>query len=566
MESKSDQQPTRPGEVMRSCDGQALKRLAQAGLAWLEQNYETVNALNVFPVPDGDTGTNMLLTMRSACKEVADSDEVHVGRMAQKIYNGALMGARGNSGVILSQLWRGFARGLADEAWLDADGLVRGFEEAVNTAYQAVQEPVEGTMLTVAREAYEEAAQAVRQTTDLREVLERVVQRCHLSVQRTPELLDVLREAGVVDSGGMGLAYILEGMLRYLKGEEMVPAGEAMVVEEATELQSALEPEDELGYGYDVQFLLKGQGLDVNRIRADIEAMGDSTLVVGDSELIKVHVHVHDPGVPLSYGAARGILQDVVVENMQEQYQEFVAHAGGPQQVTSTPQAVEPPPIEEGAIAAVTVAPGDGLARIFYSLGAGKVISGGQTMNPSTKEIIEAIESLPTDKVIVLPNNKNIIMAAEQAMKQVNGKEVRVVPTHTIPQGIAALLALNPEGDLDQVTEAMKESSRMVETGEVTVSTRNAKVNGVKVRKGQIIGLHNDSLVVAGEDVNTVVLELLEKMGTGDFELITLYYGEDVSAEEAEALAERLEEIYPDHEIEVREGGQAHYFYILSVE
>lgn len=560
--AKSEQTQSASGEGIQVCDGQGLKRMVRAGLAWLEINHETVNALNVFPVPDGDTGTNMLLTMRSAHREIADSDDTHAGRVAHKIYNGALMGARGNSGVILSQLWWGFARALEDNAQLDSDGFMRGFQEAARTAYKAVQEPVEGTMLTVARETAEEVGMAAEHTTDLHYLLERAVERAHESVERTPELLDVLRDAGVVDAGGMGLAYILEGMLRDLNGESL----EVTIMEQAAvDLHSALAPMDELGYGYDVQYLLKGQGLDVNQVRVDIAAMGDCPLVVGDAGFIKVHIHVHDPGIPLSYGASLGELQDVVVENMQEQYQEFVVHGEGPHRA-GAPATIEPPEIIEGTIAVVTVAPGEGLARIFYSLGTGQVISGGQTMNPSTEQIVEAINNLPTDKVIVLPNNKNIVMAAEQAARLTNGKYVSVVPTRTVPQGIAALLALDPEGDLEQMVEAMQEASQTVETGEITTATRNATIDGVKVKKGQVIGLHNDSMCVAGDDVNTVVLDLLRQMGTDDLELITLYYGADVDPREAEVLAEHLTGVYPDHEVELREGGQAHYFYILSVE
>lgn len=555
------QENTAPGEGQYVCNGQEFKKLVAAGLAWLEHNYEEVNALNVFPVPDGDTGTNMMLTMRSAYKEIADSEETHAGQVAKKVYNGALMGARGNSGVILSQLWRGFARGIEDSETLAADSVLAGIQEAVRMAYQAVQEPVEGTMLTVAREAGEEAAEVVKTTTDLPTMLGRVVERCHLSVQRTPQLLPVLAEAGVVDSGGQGLTVILEGMLRHLRGESLEVA-EGIRAAEA--LHSELTPDDEEGYGYDVQFLIKGENMDVTAIRQHIESIGWSTLVVGDEDLIKVHVHVHNPGDVVGYGAAQGVLLDVVVENMQEQYQQFVQERGGFGQQGE--KAIEPPTVEEGTIAAVTVAPGDGLTRIFYSLGAAKVISGGQTMNPSTKDILEAINSLPTDKVVILPNNKNIFMAAEQAAQAANGKDVRVVPTRTVPQGISALLALDPYGEMDSIISMMEDSSTMVETGEVTTSTRNTKVDGIKVKEGQIIGLHNDRLTIAGSDVNSVTLKLLEDMNTEDMELITLYYGIDIDEGEAHTLAEHLAEIYPDHEVELREGGQPHYFYILSVE
>lgn len=544
---------------LKTCDGESLSRMVRAGLKWLEQHYEHVNSLNVFPVPDGDTGTNMMLTMRSAYREIEGLGDAHAGRVARKVYNGALMGARGNSGVILSQLLRGFARGLEDDASFGCDGFAQGLREAVEMAYHAVQEPVEGTMLTVAREVSEEAAAAVAVTDDVTEIMTRVVARAHASVQRTPELLQVLADAGVVDSGGMGLTYILEGVLREMRGEpvEMAEHGEA-----AGSLHSALEPTDEEGYGYDVQYLIKGEDLDVAAIRGRIESLGWSTLVVGDENLIKVHVHVHNPGEVVGYGAEQGVLLDVVVENMQEQYETFVAERGGFHQQAE----VGPPPIEEGTIASVTVAPGNGLRQIFYSLGAGHVIEGGQTMNPSTKDLLEAINSLPTDQVVLLPNNKNIFMAAEQAAAQANGKDVRVITTRSIPQGIAAQLALDPHGDIEQVTAMMDESSRMVQTGEVTRATRDVKMNGVTVLEGQIIGLLEDDLVVAGDEVNDVVVDLLAKMEAGEAELISLYYGADTTPADAEHLAQQLGEMYPDQEVELRAGDQPHYFYILSVE
>lgn len=554
-------QPT--GEALQVCDGHTLKRMARAGLLWLEKNYEKVNALNVFPVPDGDTGTNMLLTMRSAYKEIATSDDKHIGRVAQLIYNGALMGARGNSGVILSQLWRGFASGLDGHETMDSALMVRGFQEASRLAYRAVQSPVEGTILTVAREASEAAEISLAERSDTLYVMEEVVKRAQDAVKRTPTMLAVLREAGVVDSGGSGLTYILEGMLRLMKGE---PIEEMAVEGSQTALQSALTPQDELGYGYDVQFLIKGQNLDVDQIRRDIEAMGDSTLVVGDSNIIKVHVHVHNPGVPVGYGADHGVLLDVVVENMQEQYQDFVLEGSGPHYEAEESSPPTPPEVEPGTIAAVTVCSGDGLARIFYSMGAAHVISGGQTMNPSTEDFVEAIRSIPTEKIILLPNNKNIMMSAKSAAEFAKDKDVRVVPTTTIPQGISALLALDPTGEMDSVVEAMKTASTSVETGEVTTATRTVTLNGVKVKEGQIIGLHNDILRISGNDVNSVVVDLLNEMGASELELISVYYGADVKVRDAETLVEHLSEVYPNHEIELRQGGQAHYYYILSAE
>ena len=550
--------PTPDPKTFLTCNGQGLKRLTAAGLAWLEQHHEMVNALNVFPVPDGDTGTNMLLTLRSAYREIANNPDDHAGRIAALLYNGALLGARGNSGVILSQLLRGFASGIEAEQAFSADGIVRGFQEAIRVAYGAVQSPVEGTILTVAREMAEAAEQAAQDTDDLRHIMTEVVARGHDSVSRTPELLDVLHEAGVVDAGGMGLAYMIEGMLRHLNGE---PVEVSDVLDEEMHMQHAMDPGAPL-YPYDVQFILKGERLSIAKIRADIESMGDSTLVVGDVNTIKVHVHVENPGVPLGYAAGLGMLSDVVVENMQEQYQEWAlahgqAHAARP---------VEKPTIKEGQIATITVAAGDGLESVFYSLGAAHVIPGGQTMNPSTEQFVNAIDSVPTSRIVLLPNNKNILMAAEAAAGLARHKEVIVVPTRTIPQGIAALLALNPEGELAEVAAAMVQMMGDIETGEITVATRSAKVDGVKIKEGQIIGLHNDRMCVAGDEMEKVIVALLNAMGTSERELITLYYGSGVTGKEAHALAEQLAGVFPDQEIEVKEGGQPHYFYIMSVE
>ncbi|MGC8947182.1 MAG: DAK2 domain-containing protein [Anaerolineae bacterium] len=539
-------------------DGERFKRLVYAGLVWLQQHQEEINALNVFPVPDGDTGTNMVLTMQSAWEEVAGVDENNVGKVAHRVAHGALMGARGNSGVILSQIWRGMARHLDNKEWLTASDLAAALEEGVRTAYKGVIRPVEGTILTVAREAAEEAMLAAGRTTDLSVVLERAVRRAWDALARTPDLLPVLAEAGVVDAGGQGLCVILEGMMRALRGEVMgEPAAAAAVVGPAFAAEAV--PEEE--YGYDVQFLIVGQNLDVEAIRRDIDAMGTSTLVVGDSETVKVHVHVPDPGVPLSYAVRLGSLRDVVVEDMQAQYREFVRAR---EQARPAPAltVAGAPPRKVGVVAVVS---GDGLEKVFLSLGASAIVPGGQTMNPSTEEILRGVESLPTPKVVILPNNPNIILAARQA-QELSQKEVAVVPTRSIPQGVAALLAFNHQADLEENAKAMARAAQDVHTGEVTTATRDAQLNGMTVRQGQIIGLQDDQLVISGETVDEVVEALLEKMDVADREIVTLYYGAGVRQEEAEALVARLQEKYPDQNFEVVYGGQPHYFYILSAE
>ncbi len=539
-------------------DGERFKRLVYAGLVWLRQHQEEINALNVFPVPDGDTGTNMVLTMQSAWEEVAGVDENNVGKVVHRVAHGALMGARGNSGVILSQIWRGMARHLDNKEWLTASDLAAALEEGVRTAYRGVIRPVEGTILTVAREAAEEATLAAGRTTDLSAVLERAVRRAWDALSRTPDLLPVLAEAGVVDAGGQGLCVILEGMMRALRGEVMgEPAAAATAVGPAFAAEAV--PEEE--YGYDVQFLIIGQNLDVEAIRRDIDAMGTSTLVVGDSETVKVHVHVPDPGVPLSYAVRLGSLRDVVVEDMQAQYREFVRARESARPAPAV--TVAGAPVHD--VGVVAVAAGDGLEKVFLSLGAAAIIPGGQTMNPSTEEILRVVESVPAPKVVILPNNGNIILAARQA-QELSRKEVAVVPTRSIPQGVAALLAFNHQADLEENATAMARAAEDVRTGEVTTATRDAKLNGVTVRQGQIIGLQDDQLVVSGETVDEVVEALLERMGVAEMEIVTLYYGAGVQQEEAEALAARLQEKYPDQSFEVVYGGQPHYFYILSAE
>jgi len=552
-----------------ACDGFTLWHLAQAGRDWLDQHHALVNQLNVFPVPDGDTGTNMLMTMRNAIREVEESGaSEHVGQVAARIAHGAMMGSRGNSGTILSQLWQGFAHALKEHKTLTPELLARALREASDTAYRGVIKPVEGTILTVAREAAEAAEEALRDTQDMVEILRRTVLRAKDALARTPEMLPILQKAGVVDSGGSGLVYILEGMLLYLQGEA-IQVKQATVAE-ARDLAETLAPEDELGYGYDVQFILKGENLDVNAIRAAIDSMGWSTLVVGNEQAIKVHVHVHDPGIPLSYGVSLGTLSDIVVENMQEQYQEYVRErASAPSPMPGAPPSLADIPaieLDEDDIAVVSVASGDGLARVFRQLGAAQLVMGGQTNNPSTQEILDAIQRAATRKVIVLPNNKNIILAAEQAARLATDQQVVVVPTRTMPQGISAMLPYDPKGDLDAVVKAMLQAKDRVVTGEITTATRSVELNGVKVTEGQIIGLIDGALAVAGDEISQVLRDVLERMCSGECELITLYYGNGIDEADARRVSEELSAAYPDQAFEVVYGGQAHYHYIVSAE
>ena len=442
----------------------------------------------------------MLLTMRAAYKRVEESSNLHAGQVAAEIAQGALMGARGNSGVILSQIWRGLARGLKGKRAFDAADLAEALSEAADTAYNGVMKPVEGTILTVIREGAAEATRAAPDNRNLYDLLTIVLDHCRVALAHTPEQLPILKQAGVVDSGGQGLVYIFEGMLRYTTGQlDLSRHGHADAPSSAAAPAQALAvPENgQLDNPYDVQFILLGGNLDVGEVRRRIDGMGDSTVVVGDESTIKVHIHVKDPGTPISYGAALGIVTDVVVENMQLQMEEIVggAHAPGLPQLAAAPPALKP-----GQIGTVAVAPGAGLAQVLTSLGVTIVVDGGQTNNPSTEELLQAIENVPSDQVIILPNNKNIILAAEAA-RDLSPKQVTIVPTRTVPQGISALLGYNPDGALDEITAAMAAAAGDVITGEVAIATRTVEIDGVEVDEGDCIGMLDGKLCAAAADI-----------------------------------------------------------------
>ncbi len=568
-------------EGIYAIDGKELKWMIAAALSWLKQHKEAVNALNVFPVPDGDTGTNMTLTMTSAWQEISDLEDDNVGFIASKVAHGALMGARGNSGVILSQIWRGFARGLDGKMQMRGQDLAVAMGDASETAYKGVVKPVEGTILTVVREIAEEAARSAESIDDMEVLFARLVQRGKDAVAYTPNLLPVLKQAGVVDSGGQGLVIVLEGMWRYLKGLSVDTAEQSEITTDfgaAAHAHAGLESDtaDEAEmlhfdseFPYDVQFVVVGQAMDVDKIRETIEGMGDCPLVVGDPQTIKVHVHVPDPGVPISFGAQCGSLRDVVVEDMEAQYHEFVAKR---EQSASRGASAQTPAMaaslvdqEPPNISVVVVSCGEGLNQVFQSLGATMVIEGGQTMNPSTAQILAAVEETVSDQVIILPNNKNIFMAAQQAA-EVSSRSVAVVPTRSIPQGVAAILMLDQDAALEDNVAAMQDAAQEVSTGEVTRATRDVELNGIQVRSGHAIGLLDDQLVVDARSYKEVVRWLLAEADLEDRELVTFYYGEEVSSDEADKLAEELEQAYPDLVFEVVFGGQPHYPYIISIE
>ena len=540
-------------------DGQTLKKLVEAGLTWLRANQQTVNLLNVFPVPDGDTGTNMVLTMQSAFNEIDKLGHHGVGQMAAAVSQGALMGARGNSGVILSQLWRGFARALHNLEIMDGPSLVHAFAEARDTAYKGVVRPVEGTILTVAKDSASAAQDALRETDDPFEILARIVPAAAASVERTPDLLPVLKQAGVVDSGGKGLFFILEGMLRYINGEPLDSPLATIQPLSAMNLENARK-DIEPGQDFEVVVdFIPSEELDLQKFYGELETMGTS-IQVGEGEgMYRMHIHVptENRNKPADYIMRMGTITKIAMENLLAQMENVEKKASSSH--------IELPKIEPGQIAVVSVSPGRGISRVFASLGAASIVEGGQTMNPSIKDILDAFENLPTDKVIILPNNKNIILAAQQA-REVTVKNVFIIPSRSVPQGLAAMMHLNPDGDLEMVAARMTKSTEDVITIEITTATRTVEIDGVSVEQGHVIGLVNGKLCVSTGSVEEACLEALEKAGTAERELITLFYGEDLSSTEANRIVDKVREAFPTQEVELQDGGQPHYQFIISVE
>ena len=566
------------GGVVFALDGAAFRHLLDAGLAWLDAHHDIVNALNVFPVPDGDTGTNMLLTLRSALAEITATHSNTVGEIAKSAAHGALMGARGNSGVILSQILRGIARSLDDEPTLTGPRFAAALSEGSRIAYKGVNRPVEGTILTVIREAAAAAEQAALVNPDLHFILARTIHAADQAVANTPKLLPVLAQAGKVDSGGKGLYFILEGMYRALRGEvSHVPARPSSVTgvtapHRPSKGRREIPP---LVHGFDVQFLVEAPALDIEAIRQTITAMGDCPLVEGDQRLVKVHVHVTNPGVPLGFAVSLGFVTDVVVENMDDMHIPDMRPGYDPVPPRFETKDIAPEsPVASAELSfdtiegpgIVVVAPGQGLAAVFKSLGAHVVIAGGQTMNPSTQELYDAIHRLPTGEAIILPNNSNVVMTAQQAQALTEDKTVVVIPSKSVPQGISALLVLNPHVDLARNTQVMTQALGQSQTGEVTIAVQDARFDEIEVHTGDVIGLLNDRLTTKGPNSAAVVRDLLAQMGASDLEIITLYYGQPISDETAAALRAELATLYPDQEIEMVNGGQPFYHYIISAE
>jgi len=528
-----------------------------AGSNWLEKSVADVNAINVFPVPDGDTGTNMLLTLRSVIEEADRSPDMTSSVMAKSMAHGALLGARGNSGVILSQIFRGLARGLDGKDSFTGADWAKALEQAAKTAREGLSNPVEGTILTVVKDAATQAQKyAAEHPDDFIGIMDAAVKEARESVARTPYLLPVLLEAGVVDAGGEGLYILLDGALRHLKGEleELQFRKPQMVSANITATKHfdmvSMEGEEE-AYGYCTNFLLEADNVDSEKIRRKLEGRGQSLVVAGDETAVRVHIHTYDPGGILAYATSLGTLHQIQIQNMDDQHVGFKEMQ---KQRTLTPD-----------IAVVVVAFGEGLIKVFESLGA-VVVKGGQTMNPSVKEILEAVDSMESPKIILLPNNKNIILTASQ-IKELTKKQVEVIPSRTIPQGVTALLTFNYESPFEENIQSMTDAVATVKTVEITTAARSTQLHGLKIKQGQAIGIIDDSdLVAAGDDVTAVLMQSLESAKAEGAELITMYYGADLKAAQAEEVQAKVKERYPGKQIELVSGGQPHYFYIVSLE
>lgn len=556
-------------EKLTASDFQAM---VIAGAERLSENVDLINSLNVFPVPDGDTGTNMNMSFQSGLENLRQSKSEHVGELAQSLAKGLLMGARGNSGVILSQIFRGFSQAIKDKETLSTEDFVAAFVGGVESAYKAVMKPVEGTILTVARESAIRGEKKAAKTEDIIEVMKSIVKGASLSLDKTPDLLPVLKQVGVVDSGGKGLLCIYEGFLAALTGEVIIDhAVEAAKSEHSHAMfegdnETPLSMED-ITYGYCTEIMVRiGQGptvtkeFDYDEFRNLLNTKGDSLLVVNDDEIVKVHVHTENPGEIMQLGQEFGELIKIKVDNMREQVRGLEAE----DQALQADKTVATP-VEKKPFAIIAVAAGEGMMELFKSIGVHEVLSGGQTMNPSTEDFIKLIDQVAAENIIILPNNKNIIMAAEQAA-QVTDVPTVVIPTTTIPQGISSMLAYNPSQSLEANKEAMTESSQTVISGQITYSIRDTEIDGVSIKKDDYMGLVNGKIILSEANIESSLSNTLEYIINEDMELITIIVGEDGDTELAEKVAEEIEAKYPDVEIEFVQGDQPVYHYILSAE
>lgn len=549
---------------MQSLDGIKFAEMVQMGAHHLYQNANYVDSLNVFPVPDGDTGTNMNLSMTSGAKETEHAASEHIGKTAQALSKGLLMGARGNSGVILSQLFRGFGKFIEKESTIDAKGFAGAFQAGVDTAYKAVMKPVEGTILTVAREAAKKGVEVAETENDIIAVMEAFTAEAKASLDRTPDLLPVLKEVGVVDSGGQGLLFVYEGFLASLKGEPLPEKNDAtlddLINAEHHRAQDFMNTADiEFGYCTEIMVRLEEgkEPFNEEQFRNELNPLGDSLLVISDEEIAKVHIHSEQPGSVLSIGQKYGSLIKIKVDNMREQHSAIV----GEEHKAPTPAKK----VEKHPYAIVTIAMGEGVAELLRSIGASYVIEGGQTMNPSTEDIVKAVQEIGAEKVLILPNNKNIVMAAEQAVELLE-IDAAVVPTKTIPQGMAAILAFNPEAAVDVNKKTMSEAFTNVKTGQVTYAVRDTSIDGVEIHKDDFMALAEGKIVLSTPALKDAAEKVIKDLVNEDAEIVTVIYGEDTTEQAASELVAFIEESYPDVEVELFDGKQGLYPYIISVE
>ncbi|MDO4711581.1 MAG: DAK2 domain-containing protein [Peptostreptococcaceae bacterium] len=536
---------------MNKIDGALLREMIISGANKLTNDKPVIDKLNVFPVPDGDTGTNMSLTIASAVTELNKETSDRLTDIGKAVSKGSLMGARGNSGVILSQILRGFAKGIEGKEDLEPKTFAKALKEASNVAYTAVMKPVEGTILTVIRETSAHAVQLTKQNAliEMGDFLHQILEEARRSLNHTPELLKALKEAGVVDSGGKGLLSFLEGAVSAYDGK-VVERREADEIDYDEFMANDNHIfEGEIEFGYCTEFMVIDAGIEPSELRAKIESMGDSMVVVGDDNIIKTHIHTNDPGTVLAIAGKYGALDRIKIENMRLQQKALIQEK----------------PKELNRYGMISVVMGKGMESIMKDLMVDHVIEGGQTMNPSTKDFVQAIEEIHAENIFIFPNNSNIIMAAKQASDLVTDKNIIVIETKTFPQAIASLLVFDPEADIEANTSAMNEAKKQIKSGQVTYAVRDTSANGISIKNGDIIGIADSSIVCSEKGVDTAVIKLLEKMVDGD-DIITLYYGEDITEKQAENLKERIEEIYSDMDVEIHKGEQPIYYYIISVE
>lgn len=547
-----------------------LRKMFLAGAANLDAKKEFINELNVFPVPDGDTGTNMTLTIMSAAKEVQALEKPDMVSMAKAISSGSLRGARGNSGVILSQLLRGFTKEIREYTEIDVNVLAKACDRATATAYKAVMKPKEGTILTVAKGISQKAAELAETTDDLEVFLPEVISYAEEVLAQTPELLPVLKEAGVVDSGGQGLMEVLHGAYDAFLGKEIdytsIEAGQGTKM-----VKPGQQAQTDIKFGYCTEFIIMTEKefteADETHLKGYLESIGDSIVCVADDDVVKIHVHTNDPGLAIQKALTYGQLSRIKIDNMREEHQEKLirdAEKVAAQQAQEAAASKKSAPRKPVGFIAVSI--GDGMNDIFRELGVDYIIEGGQTMNPSTDDMLTAIDEVNADHIFILPNNKNIILAANQAQSLTKDKDIIVIPTKTVPQGITAVISFMPEADVDTNMEAMQEAIKNVKTGQVTYAVRDTRIDDKEIHEGDIMGIGDAGILSVGQSVEDTAKDMLAQLVDEDSELISLYYGQDVLPEDAEKFAQTLEDTYPDIDIDVHMGGQPIYYYVLSVE